>query len=99
MSSRIDQLRDSDAIQRDCITAKLVRGVLVTFSFSTKKDKKVVSMEFVEPNNSANAPNPKFSFRVEDENYEAAFNQWGQILDDATAAFKDARDSLHKKNK
>ena len=98
MSSRPDQLRDNDAIQRDCIRAKLSRGVIVAVSHHELKSKAVVVLDLIEPNTSSNALSPKFSFRVEEETPAAAFNSLGQVLDDAVAAFKNAREAYQRKN-
>ena len=93
MSTRPDQLRDKDAIQRDADSSEsLQRGV--QFAINTSRNPKTkmmtVSLHFLEPNGSENAGSSKFVFYVEDKSYEAAFNAMGQILEDTSGSPFDA---------
>jgi len=97
MSERPDQLRDKEAIQRDCISAKLLRGVIPKVYVKSTKNKMIIYLDLCEPNSSNNTASAKFSLRVEEETVESALNSLGQILEDVNSAFNKARSQYLRK--
>ena len=89
MSSRSDQLRDKDKIQRKTIVADLMQGVVPHVYIGSDDAVYLpaekfghVTLDLCEPAISNNAYSPKFSFRVIGSSQEIEFKILEELLSD-----------------